>query len=88
MITKETKKRKLKSGRKVSQFNREIDITISSMRPDKWLFVDMETGDIWHRREDALNQKYSYPFWRAANKKELKELKELINKRIDKPFTF
>jgi len=71
------KDRKLQSGRIVSQLNKEISMTISSMCPDKWLFVDTETGDVWHIREDEYNQKHNYHFWRSANKKELRELKKL-----------
>lgn len=71
------KDRKLQSGRIVSQLNKEISMTISSKCPDKWLFVDTETGDVWHIREGELNQKKSYSFWRSANKKELRELNKL-----------
>jgi hypothetical protein len=71
------KDRKLQSGRIVSQLNKEIPMTISSMCPDKWLFVDLENGNVWHIREDEYNQKDNYHFWRSANKKELRELKKL-----------
>ena len=70
--------RTLKSGRKVKDRTEEFDMTISSKCPDKWLFVDLETGDIWHMRNDAKNQKkYGYrgnPFWRDATKVEIKDL--------------
>lgn len=72
-----TKLRKLQSGRTVSQFDREIPMTVSSMCPDKWLFVDMENGYVWHIREDEFSQKNNYHFWRGASKKELKELKQI-----------
>ena len=71
------KDRKLQSGRIVSQLNQEISMTISSMCPDKWLFVDMESGDVWHIGDGEYNQKGNYKFWRSANKKEIKELKNL-----------
>lgn len=71
------KDRMLQSGRTVSQLNKEIPMTISSKCPDKWLFVDTETGDVWHIREGGYKQKGNYHFWRSANKKELMELKKL-----------
>jgi len=76
--TTHVKDRKLQSGKTVSQFNKEVKMTISSMCPDKWLFVDLETGDVWHRREDEDNQKKAIGhFWRSANPQELKALKKL-----------
>lgn len=69
------KLRTLKSGRKVKGRATEFDMTISSRCPDKWLFVDLETGDIWHIRNDATQpQEKSYPFWRRATKVEMKDL--------------
>ena len=52
-------------------------MTISSKCPDKWLFIDMETGDVWHIREEEFNQKDNYHFWRRVSKKEIKDLKKL-----------
>lgn len=72
-----TKIRTLQSGRQVYQMNKEIPMTISSMCPDKWLFVDMETGDVWHIRENEFDQKENSSFWRHATKKEIRELKQL-----------
>ena len=77
-IPKIQKDRKLQSGRVVAQYDKEISMTISSQCPDKWLFVDMETGDVWHRKEDEFKQIPSIPFWRGASKKEMKELKKLL----------
>ena len=71
------KDRQLQSGRIVPQLNQEINMTIASMCPEKWLFVDLEKGYVWHIREDQFNQKKSSNFWRSANKKELNELKKL-----------
>jgi len=76
------KDRKLQSGRIVSELNKEISMTISSKCPDKWLFVDTETGDVWHIREDEYVQEGIYHFWRSATSKELKELKAL---KLQKP---
>jgi hypothetical protein len=72
-----TKKHKLMSGRTVEEETKEFKMSISSKCPDKWLFVDLETGDIWHHREGI--KKNEYPFWREANKKELNELKNMLN---------
>jgi len=72
------KDRKLQSGRIVSQLDKEIHMTISSMCPDKWLFVDLENGNVWHKREDRFDQKeVAESFWRGANPKEIKELRRL-----------
>jgi hypothetical protein len=80
-IPKQTKDTTLQSKRVVPQFDREIDMTISSMSPDKWLFVDLETGDVWHRRENRFNQKADYreglSFWRGATEQEIKELRKI-----------
>lgn len=67
------KLRTLKSGRKVKSRDKEFDMTISSKCPDKWLFVDLETGNVWHRRNDAKNPQDAN-FWRGATKVELKDL--------------
>ena len=69
-------KRKLMSGRTVEEEAKELQMTISSKCPSKWLFVDLETGDIWHHREGFL--KGEYPFWRSINKKELSELRKIL----------
>lgn len=73
---KPVKTRKLQSGRVEWQYSREVPLTIKSMCPDKWLFVDLETGDVWRKRENEFDMK-SGCFWRHVNKKELKELKKL-----------
>ena len=70
------KKRTLLSGRKVRQSCHEWDMTISSKCPDKWLFVDLETGDIWHVRDGA--EKQDATFWRRANVDELEEFSSVL----------
>jgi hypothetical protein len=50
-------------------------MTISSKCPAKWLFVDLETGDVWHYRED--HNKGERSFWREATPKEIKEMRLL-----------
>ena len=77
MNIRKTKDRQLQSGRIVAQLNKEIKMTISSMCPDKWLFVDLENGYVWHIREGEFNQKKSPKFWRSVNRTELNELKKL-----------
>jgi hypothetical protein len=72
-----TKTRKTQSGSFLPQFNQEIKMTISSMCPAKWLFVDLETGDVWRIKEGEFNQKDNFHFWRAANRSELQELEQL-----------
>jgi len=71
-----TKNRTLQSGRVAPQYNKEINLTISSMCPDKWLFVDTETGDVWHKREGVFDNK-TFKLWRHANEAELAELRKL-----------
>lgn len=68
-------KRQLQSGREVDSQDKELRMTISSKCPAKWLFVDLETGDVWHHREG--HKEGEYPFWRQAKAKEIKELKAL-----------
>lgn len=67
--------RRLQNGRIVESQNKELPMTISSKCPAKWLFVDLETGDIWHHRKDY--KKNEHPFWRFASRKEIKELRNL-----------
>ena len=67
----------LQSKRIVPHYNKEIKMTIASKIPDKWLFVDMETGDVWHRREDEFKQVPQDCFWRNATKREIRELRKL-----------
>jgi hypothetical protein len=67
--------RTLQSGRVVDEQGKELKMTIASKCPAKWLFVDLETGDVWHHRE-GMNVG-DHPFWRGATAKEIKELKKL-----------
>jgi len=75
-------KRKLISGRVVTDASKIEDMTISSKCPDKWLFVDLETGDVWHVRKRAI--KGSSPYWRGVNKTEAKELGQ-VTRRLLRP---
>lgn len=71
-----TPKRKLLSGRIVEEEAKEFEMAIRSKCPNKWLFVDLETGDIWHHRQGFL--KGEYPFWRSATRKERSELRKML----------
>lgn len=73
---KKTKDISLQSKRLVAVYDKEVHMTVSSTTPDKWLFVDLETGDVWHRKEDIFNQKKGN-FWRGATEQEIKELRKL-----------
>ena len=66
------KKRSLQSGREVKSQDEELHMTIASKCPAKWLFVDLETGDVWHHREGTKENDVT--FWRRANTIEIKEL--------------
>lgn len=50
-----------------------VKMTIDSKCPDKWLFVDLETGDIWHYNPFAPFGKF-YP----APKEKVGELKDIL----------
>ena len=62
--------RTLQSGRVVNDSKPSKKLTIDSECPEKWLFVDLETGDIWKHcvEEDR---------WKHVTRKELNELKKL-----------
>lgn len=49
-----------------------VKMTINSQCPDKWLFVDLETGEIWHH-----NPQGRYTFF-TAPKEKLDELKKIL----------
>ena len=76
------KKRELLSGRKVCERSKETKMTITSKCPDKWLFVDLETGDVWHAQKNATEG--GYPFWRGANEAEAKELRLVAHRYVEK----
>jgi hypothetical protein len=71
--------RTLQSGREVESQDKELRMSISSKCPAKWLFVDLETGDVWHHREGY--KEGEHPFWREATAKEKRELKNLRIRR-------
>ena len=48
--------RKTLSGRRLKETKKLSERTISTHCPDKWLFVDLETGDIWSGRSDKFER--------------------------------
>lgn len=48
-----------------------VKMTIDSKCPDKWLFVDLETGEVWE-----FNPNGRYEFW-GAPKEKIKELRKI-----------
>jgi hypothetical protein len=80
------KKRELLSRRQVGERSTETKMTITSKCPDKWLFVDLETGEVWHTVRNAKEGKY--PFWRGANEVEKKELKRVAHRQTEPLFSF
>ena len=74
-FNKSPAKRKLQSKREVSEEFEELEMAIKSKCPAKWLFVDLETGDVWHHREGY--KKGDFNFWREATTREIKEMKKL-----------
>ena len=59
--------RKLKNGQRVKDATTSVKMTIDSKCPKKWLFIDMETGDIWvHKSRFPKLKNYKYnDFFRA-----------------------
>lgn len=49
-----------------------MTLSITSKCPEKWLFVDLETGDIWHHSPIG-----NYPLMKAPDDK-INELKSIL----------
>ena len=64
--------RKLISKRTVEESPISVSMTIHSKCPEKWLFVDLENGNVWHRSKFSDR-------WRFATRKEMQELKKVAN---------
>ena len=63
------KRRTLKNGQKVAEARTSVEMTIKSKCPRKWLFVDMETGDVWVHFSRFPSKEYPrYTFYRADEK--------------------
>ncbi len=60
------KRRKLKNGQRVLESKTSIKMTIDTKCPKKWIFVDMETGDLWvHWSRFPSKERPHYTFYRA-----------------------
>lgn len=72
------KTRKLLNGQKVSESPVIIRMTIDSKCPKKWLFVDMETGDVWMHKSRTKFHTMIGDFY-TADKKAMEALRKIIN---------
>lgn len=59
-----TRDRVLRRGRRVQEFTSEKNLPISTHCPEKWIAVDLETGDVWAGSETG---------WKRASPEEHKE---------------
>lgn len=73
------KKRKLQSGREVEEVEIERNMPIASKCPAKWLFVDLEDGNVWHHDE--------FRKWRGATRQEVKEMRKLVVRNLERAQT-
>jgi len=74
--------RTLRSGRGILSLAKSVKLTIDTQAPDKWLFVDLETGDIWVKpTEETSVSGYGVGSWRGINKTERRELLKVAKMR-------
>lgn len=66
--------RTLLSGRKVPELPAPVTLPLESRCPEKWLAVDLQTGDIWRRGGEG---------WRRATAEQLAELAALAKEALD-----
>jgi hypothetical protein len=64
--------RRTVGGRSVPHYVDEQRLTISTQCPQKWLFVDLEDGNIWTKR-------FEEDKWRSASIKQLSDALSVIN---------
>jgi len=76
-MKKPIRARTLRSGRTVKENDESMKLTIDTKCPDKWLFVDLESGNVWHKREGETE--LNGHFWRRATEEEMTELEELVS---------
>lgn len=43
--------RQLITGEKVSEFETPVDLTVHTKAPEKWLLIDLETGQVYQGSE-------------------------------------
>jgi hypothetical protein len=75
--------RKLLNKRKVKEFANTVQLTIDTKCPDKWLFADLQTGDIWQTEkvvDDCPGLQQLSVTWKKATKDKLKCLQNIVNK--------
>lgn len=58
--------RTLLDGTKVPEGD-ELPLSIRTRCPGKWLFVDLETGDVWHHRDGGFRQ-VTPDIWKTLKK--------------------
>lgn len=80
-----SRKRKLIGGQEVPESRESVPITITSKCPQKWAFVDMETGDIWvHYSRTPQARQYSGLF-NAVDPEAIKSLKAILKSSRHNP---
>ena len=72
------KYRTLFNDQKVKEAPESVPMTIDSKCPGKWVFVDMETADIWvHKSRFRNGKKRPHTFY-AADTKALSIVKDIM----------
>uniref|UniRef100_A0A6H1ZWU1 Uncharacterized protein n=1 Tax=viral metagenome TaxID=1070528 RepID=A0A6H1ZWU1_9ZZZZ len=69
--------RKTILDRTIAEFPREVQIIISTKAPDKWVFIDTETGNVW--AWDIGRPHLGH--FRRANSEECKEAAAVLERR-------
>ena len=70
--------RKTLGERDLPIYDHPVDLKITTRAPGKWVFADVETGDLWvHQSGAGLPIGYRY---RKATPEEIQELKLAIEK--------
>lgn len=68
-----TRDRVLRSGRSVPAFAAMTDLSISTRCPEKWVAVDLETGDVWIGSETG---------WTRARHRERHEAHVIVERLV------
>lgn len=72
---REDHERETVSGRRVPHYVDEQQLTISTQCPQKWLFVDLEDGNIWTKNFESDE-------WRTASISQLKDAVTVIEREM------
>jgi len=76
-----TKTRKLISGNNVLEFNKMVQLrAIESKCPDKWHFVDAETGDVW--QWNWIDKKFEHSLLEKKIIQAIRKIKHGKSKRL------